>query len=244
MPDATRGRDLTEEDWQKLHRFRGYGNPAGRFWFIGIEERGDGIIQELRVRLKFQEVEDLLYSQSPEVWGHSKLWKDFNPDKLIPTWSAMIRFVLRLSGDAEWKDPERVRKYQKESLGKLDGQTFLADILRCPSHQMRPGRTFGRIAIGMLMQTRCCSSASKCLPTLSRPTRPITCSATARVIGHTSKDSCQTPSSNNRWRPVRNGSVRHYYTCSDAVFLAANRNGGWTNRVPIGIAVGHSKLGL
>jgi hypothetical protein len=132
VPDSTRGPDLTEEEWQRLYRFRGYGNPAGRFWFIGIEERGDGTIEELRVRLKFREVEDLLYSQSPVVWGHSKLWKDFNPDKLIPTWSAMIRFVLRLSGDADWKDPERVRKYQKESLGKLDGQTFLTDILPLP----------------------------------------------------------------------------------------------------------------
>ncbi len=133
MPeDATRDGGLNPAEWQQLYRFRGYGNPAGRFWFIGIEERGDGIIEELRVRLKFREVEDLLHSQSPEVWGHSKLWKDFNPDKLIPTWSAMIRFVLRLSGDAEWKDPERVRKYQTERFGKLDGDTFLADILPLP----------------------------------------------------------------------------------------------------------------
>src|ERR1700730_6818508 len=133
MPDATRARDLTEEEWQRLYRFRGYGNPAGRFWFIGIEERGDGKIEERRVRLKYREVEDLLRSQSPEVWGHHPdLWTDFDPDKLIPTWSAMIRFVLRLTGDSEWKDPERVRKYQKESLGKLDGETFLADILPLP----------------------------------------------------------------------------------------------------------------
>lgn len=140
MPEpVTIGGGLNPEEWQRLYRFRGYGNPAGCFWFIGIEERGIGKIEELRVRLKYREIEDLLYSQSPEVWGHSDLWKDldpdwkdFNPDKLIPTWSAMIRFVLRLTGDTEWKDPERVRKYQKENLGKLDGQTFLADILPLP----------------------------------------------------------------------------------------------------------------
>jgi hypothetical protein len=140
MPDgATNGGGLSPEEWQRLYRFRGYGNPAGRFWFIGIEERGEGIVEELRVRLKYREVEDLLHSQSPEVWGHAELWKkfdpdweDFNPDKLIPTWSTMIRFVLCLSGDTEWEDPKRVRKYQRESFGKLDGETFLADILPLP----------------------------------------------------------------------------------------------------------------
>lgn len=143
MPErATSGGDLTPEEWQRLYRFRGYGNPAGRFWFIGIEERGLGIIEELRVRLKFHEVEDLLHSQSPEVWGHSKLWQDFNPDKSIPTWSAMIRFVWRLNGDPEWTDTERIRKYQKDRLGKLDGETFLADILPLPKPSDRDWPNF------------------------------------------------------------------------------------------------------
>src|ERR1700682_4622082 len=102
----TSGEVLTDAEWQKLYRFKGYGNPAAPFWFIGIEERGGGIIEELSVRLKFREVEDLLYAQSPEVWGPSPLWDDFDPDKLIPTWTAMIRFTLRLSGEPAWKDPE------------------------------------------------------------------------------------------------------------------------------------------
>ncbi|MEO8458535.1 MAG: hypothetical protein ABI559_12080 [Chloroflexota bacterium] len=121
--------NLTDDEWQRLFRFKGYGNPAGRFWFIGIEERGVGDIEELRARLNYRELEDLLESQtSMEIWGSNTL----NPDKLIPTWSTMMRIVLRLESDPNWKDPERIRRYQRDHLGKLTGDIFLTELLPLP----------------------------------------------------------------------------------------------------------------
>lgn len=123
---------FTESEWQKLLRFKGYGNPSGRFWFTGIEERGEGSPEELAVRLKFREIEDLLYAQSPEVWGKSPLWGDFDPDKLIPTWSTMIKILLRLRGNRSWANPQAVREYQLNKFGRLDGETFLTELLPLP----------------------------------------------------------------------------------------------------------------
>jgi hypothetical protein len=125
----TDAQHLTREQLDNLLSFRGYGNPAGPFWFIGIEERGDATPQELEVKLKFREVEDLLHAMSREVWGHSDLWEDFDPDKLIPTWTTMIKIVLKLKGSADWHDKNAVRDYQKSQLGRLDGETFLTDLL-------------------------------------------------------------------------------------------------------------------
>ncbi len=127
---ATSG--LTDEHWHKLRNFKGYGDPSGRFWFIGIEERGEGTPEELAVRLKYRDIEDLLYSQSPAVWGHSPLWEDFDPTKLIPTWTTMIKIVLRLNGHPAWADRDAVREYQKQEFGKLHGDTFLTELLPLP----------------------------------------------------------------------------------------------------------------
>ena len=128
MPSA----DLSDGQWEKLLSFQGYGNPAGRYWFVGIEERGEGTPEELAIRLKYREIEDLLHSQSPAVWGHSPLWEDFDPAKLIPTWTAMIKIVLHLNRHPAWRDPDTVREYQKQEFGRLQGETFLTELLPLP----------------------------------------------------------------------------------------------------------------
>ena len=38
--------DLTSAQWAKLLGRIGYGNPRGRFWFVGMEEGGEGTFQK------------------------------------------------------------------------------------------------------------------------------------------------------------------------------------------------------
>jgi hypothetical protein len=42
--------ELSDEDIRSLLEFIGYGNPAGRFWFLGMEEAGDLKAAELVTR--------------------------------------------------------------------------------------------------------------------------------------------------------------------------------------------------
>jgi hypothetical protein len=121
MPDPIY---LTDELWHKLQDFKGYGNPAGSFWFIGIEERASGTPVDLSARAAFREIEDLpLVHSSPPLGPVTGL---------IPTWGTMSKIVLRLEGEPDWPDREICRRYQSQSLGRFDGETFLTELLPLP----------------------------------------------------------------------------------------------------------------
>lgn len=118
---------LTRADVQNLLEFVGYGNPAGPFWFVGMEEAGDLTPAELLTRAReFRPIDDL--ARAHALPGYLT---DMAP--LRATWSGMSRLVLRLSGDAHWRDRERVRWYQMNKLGRTDGETFLTEALPLPA---------------------------------------------------------------------------------------------------------------
>ena len=118
---------LTRADVQNLLEFVGYGNPAGPFWFVGMEEAGDLTPAELLTRAReFRPIDDL--ARAHALPGDLT---DMAP--LRATWSGMSRLVLRLSGDAHWRDRERVRWYQMNKLGRTDGETFLTEALPLPA---------------------------------------------------------------------------------------------------------------
>lgn len=117
----------------ELLRFLGYGNLGGRFWFIGMEERGadTDLDLELRWRLTFQPIDDLM--EVHERWVRFKPNEPFDRRRLIPTWSVMSKLVLRLSGSPDWQDVASVRRCQAERLGRKGGDTFLTEILPLPA---------------------------------------------------------------------------------------------------------------
>jgi hypothetical protein len=117
---------LTDEHWQKLLSFKGYGNPAGPYWFVGAEEYGQGTEQELLTRAtRFREIDDLSRVHSlPDL--------HFAIQRLLPTWGAMCKIVLRLKDDPDWWDGETCRRYQSQTLGITDGDTFLTELLPLP----------------------------------------------------------------------------------------------------------------
>jgi hypothetical protein len=118
---------LSDGDIERLLAFVGYGDPAGCFWFVGMEEAGDLTPAELLTRAReFQAIDDLA-----RVHALPGYLTDMAP--LRATWSAMSRLVLRLSGDPNWMDRERVRWYQMNRLGHTDGETFLTEALPLPS---------------------------------------------------------------------------------------------------------------
>lgn len=121
---------MMQDDIKALLGFLGYGNPAGRFWFIGIEEAGasgdEDNRKEHEARLQFKEIEDL---PSAEGRLRQALGKPPNMSKLRPTWATMCRFMMRIDGNANWRDREAVRDHQSTRLGLVGDESFLTEVL-------------------------------------------------------------------------------------------------------------------
>ena len=113
--------------FDRLVNFKGYGNPAGKYWFIGMEEgleRGGDLQRELEVRATWNEVEDVHVTRSS--LGLTMVGRH-------PTWYAMARMALKLDGNEEWASPAFSKPYKEQRLGRLDGDTFLIEILPLPA---------------------------------------------------------------------------------------------------------------
>jgi len=123
---------LTDQQIRRLLKFKGYGNPAGRYWFIGMEEGGDHPWEEMVGRADtWREVEDLAHA--PRPWA-----PEFRSTLHMchtSTWWMMCQIVGRLSSEPAWCDTSHggfVRGYQSKCLGRRCGKTFLTEILPLP----------------------------------------------------------------------------------------------------------------
>jgi hypothetical protein len=120
--------ELTTAQIEKLLAFRGYGNPNGRFWFVGMEE-GGGDIESLRIRAdKFSNLEDLAESY--------QRFESHDMSNLISTWRIMSAIAGRIGGITDWWDPEYARNYQLNHLGRTNGETYLTEILPLPKRSL------------------------------------------------------------------------------------------------------------
>ena len=121
---------LTRQQIQRLLKFKGYGNPAGRFWFIGMEEYSDQPLNELTGRAdNWKDIEDL--AKAPRPWAPSLDLTKW----ITSTWWIMCQIIGKLSGKAGWCNTGHdgfVRAYQSQRLGRRDGETFLTEILPLP----------------------------------------------------------------------------------------------------------------
>src|SRR5689334_17327054 len=101
--------------------FYGYGNYAADYWFVGMEEGSTGTFEEIALRLRQwdqrgrNELEDVV---DYHAWtGNPRL---FGPDaKIQPTWGGLIKIIL--STEHQSLDRERVRRFQREQLGRAHG---------------------------------------------------------------------------------------------------------------------------
>lgn len=128
---AEAGGWLTHSQIESLTGFLGYGNPAGAFWFIGLEERASGtddvLRHELEVRAQhFGPIEDLTALEAKEFDTPT-----FSIANYVRTWRIMSKIVLHLRGNDDWQ--LKAADYQAKRLGRRDGETFLAELLPLPA---------------------------------------------------------------------------------------------------------------
>ena len=116
------------------HTFYGYGNFAGHYWFVGMEEGSTGKFEEIESRLEYwrqrgrPELEDVV--EYHEALGVTGLFG--RGARLQPTWSKLIRVLLSAQGHDN-PHHETVRQYQASRLGRHRGQDCLLELMPLPS---------------------------------------------------------------------------------------------------------------
>lgn len=115
------------------HSFYGYGNYAGDYWFVGMEEGGGDSFADVNKRLNVwkesgkRELEDVA-GYHFEL-GITHLFE--GKIKIQKTWRGLIRILFGYKD--ELPTTEQVREYQKKTLGRLDNETCLVELLPLPS---------------------------------------------------------------------------------------------------------------
>lgn len=121
---------------RSLLDFRGYGNPNSSCWFIGMEESLDEAKMPLHLNIEvrvrhFTPVMDL--HESVRLLG-SPITRLAMPN--TSTWPWMAKLVRGLvDGKQDWPDRKLAREFIVSRLGRLDGTSFLAEMLPLPKRQ-------------------------------------------------------------------------------------------------------------
>jgi hypothetical protein len=109
---------LTQKQLDHLMDFIGYGRLDADIWFFVMEENG-GSEDNLRARLKFEQLEDLPTTrQIPETSSQHSAW------------NGMCEIMLRL--DDKEPDAEALQVYLANHLGSRKGATLVCPILPVP----------------------------------------------------------------------------------------------------------------
>jgi hypothetical protein len=119
-----------------IKTFYGYGNYAGDWWLVGMEEGGGKTDDEVRTRLRLwdargrKELEDVdMFSTSPE------LAKWFTPrPPLQKTWRGLIRLIL--AAERRVTDSETARVYQGTELGRVGSNNCILELMPLPSQSV------------------------------------------------------------------------------------------------------------
>jgi len=118
---------------QYMSQFAGYGNLDGDYWMIGMEEGGGDTIEDIERRVAIWEESGQITLEDLKHY-HDKIgvtrWFGSHA-KLQPTWNKLIRIIHGIKGLTP--TTEDVRTYQKNHLGRLDGETCLAELMPLPS---------------------------------------------------------------------------------------------------------------
>ncbi|HEX2914581.1 MAG TPA: hypothetical protein VH186_27515 [Chloroflexia bacterium] len=117
-------------------QFVGFGNPDGKFWFIGsldfTPEDGNVILSERLANPEFQKeftdaavYKDRFKEESHSFWGS-------------PTWQYANYIVTRMLLPEDEQTDQRRREYYTETFGAQDGEVLLTDISPLPVKSYNP----------------------------------------------------------------------------------------------------------
>jgi hypothetical protein len=121
---------ISDDELDGLINFIGYGRIDARTWFLGMEEAGGGE-ENLRTRCLFSTVEDcaeahLKLGIEKHHWGKKSIQS---------TWRGMCYVMLALEGSEI--NPETIRAYQADFLGRSHGTTLLVELLPIPRPRIK-----------------------------------------------------------------------------------------------------------
>lgn len=127
-------RDLVEPC---LYNWLGYGNPNGKYWFIGTEEGGAEIWrnqtlsleESLRIRAGFDLTMDF-----------KTVWEDLyhipmTSFKGATVWLYIAAYLLAFDGVHPGENRDKILTLRHNGLGKLDGNHFLGELLPLPKER-------------------------------------------------------------------------------------------------------------
>lgn len=120
-------------EWETLLTHLGYGNPSGRLWFLGMEERlmGDRD-RNLRWRL------DHFRHPVCDLTTHQRAFWVAGTVAKTPTWRMMSKMArLLLENAPDWSDRDKAIDYLLRRLGTANGDTFLAELLPLPAVNLK-----------------------------------------------------------------------------------------------------------
>ena len=113
--------------------FYGSGNLLGDYWFVGMEEGGGNDLDQATKRLNAwvelgrKELVDICEFHLKINFPY--YFKD--PEKLQKTWMQQARIVLASKGSPSSTD--EVRVYQRDVIGRKNGETCLLELFPLPS---------------------------------------------------------------------------------------------------------------
>ncbi len=113
-----------------MEGFYGFGNYAGPYWFVGMEEGGGADAGYVTNKITAWQDHG---RHELEGFGEEYTWdRWFGPQaRLQSTWSRLIRLLL--GAENRPADREAVRTYQRLNLGRRGGETCLLELLPLPS---------------------------------------------------------------------------------------------------------------
>ncbi len=120
-------------DWNAIEQFVGYGAPDAPFVFVGTEEGLDkyaDLEHDLLTRSRYRPYMDLLAAQGALACGNEYIGEHVKSQR---TWRPMCDLMLRFENTAP--TDELRKRYQGTRLGRIPGQTLLAELLPYPRNK-------------------------------------------------------------------------------------------------------------
>lgn len=127
--------NLEKTTIQKLDSFIGYGNPSGKYWFLGLEEgtHEDTLPLRENVAIRAEQFEDLMDLRTAQRLLQHPLEER---RQFSQVWIWMSKIIRNLEGKSDWSDTSSAREYVKSKLGTLQGQSLITELLPYPVRNM------------------------------------------------------------------------------------------------------------